>query len=104
LRNINSDLYATKFSDPGSIVGEANVPLIITGTKQIGDNPVILKHEQHLTSDASGYIYMTPEWDSPGYNIEVNPASSSLNIIMRNPIQPMEFLANDTKTMTIYVE
>ncbi len=104
LRSVTYDIFATIFNDPGATVGVPNVPLIITGTKKIGENPIILKTEEYYTTDTNGYLYLTPEWDVPGYSINLNSASTSLSIIMRNPIQPMKFLANDIKTMLIYVE
>ncbi len=103
-RNNNYDIFATVFNNPGATIGVGNVPLIISGTKKIGENPVILKFQDYYTSDSNGDIAITAEWDVPGYSMEINSASSSLSIIMTNPIQPIEFLAGETKNILIYVE
>ncbi len=103
-RNGGFDIYATKFSDPNALSAVADVPLIITGTKRIGEDPVIYKFNQHISTDNTGYATIPIEWDVPGYSVEINPASSSLNIIFRDPIQPLKILAGETVSMDVYVE
>jgi len=103
-RSGRSEVYASEFTDPASVVGAANVPLEITGTKRIGENPVIYKYNQVQTTDASGYLHLQVDWDVPGYSVAIHTASSSKSIILRNPPQPLNFLPSDNKTMLIYVQ
>ena len=103
-RNGKSEIYASEFSDPDGLIGVANVPLEIVGTKRIGENPVIYKYNQILKTDAGGHLYLKLDWDVPGYSVSIHAASSTKKIILRNPPQPLKLSPGDNKTMTIYVE
>ena len=103
-RNSKAEVYASEFSDPASLVGVANVPLEIIGTKRIGENPVIYKYNTIQTTDANGNLNLQVEWDVPGYTVEVYSASSSKSIILRDPPSPLIFLPGEGKTMMLYVQ
>jgi len=103
-RDNEFNIYAGEVVDPVTDSPRANVPLIVTGTKQIGDNPIIYEYDNHnLWTDSSGELDLMLEWD-PGYNFEINTASSTLNIIKREPIQPLGLLADTIESILIYVE
>ena len=103
-RDNEYNIYGSKIIDPNTNVISPNVPLVVTGTKKIGENPIIYEYNNsNLTTNSSGELDLMLEWDS-GYSININSASSSLNIIKREPIQPIELLPDDIKTMLIYVE
>jgi len=103
-RNDLSEIYAEEFSGPSALSPVAYVPLDITGTKKIGEDPVIYKYNQTLTTDASGYLYLQLDWDVPGYSVSVHQDSSSKKIILRDPPQPLNLSPGDNKTMLIYVQ
>jgi prepilin-type N-terminal cleavage/methylation domain-containing protein len=103
-RNSKSEIFATEFAGAGALTGVANVPLDITGTKRIGESPVIYKYNEVHTTDASGNLTLSLDWDVPGYSVSIHAASSSKTIILRDPPQPLNFMPADTKTMLIYVD
>jgi len=98
------NIYSAEVSDPLLNSPAANVPLIVTGTKKIGENPELYEYDNHnLWADSTGNLDLMLEWDS-GYTFEINSASTSLSIIKRDPVQPLELLPDSTKTISIYVE
>lgn len=101
--NTKTDIYATKFINPSINSPLANVPILITGTKQIGDNPVILEYSQEHTSDAGGNIIVPLEWDSPGYSFQIG-STSPLSIISISETTPFELEAGENKNIIIYVQ
>lgn len=101
-QNGDLDIYATTFESYGAETPVAAVPIIVTGAKTISETPVIYKYDQEHTTDASGRINLKLEWD-PGYSLELG-AAAALNIVFRDPVQPLELLPNETKIWTIYVE
>ena len=103
-RDSDQNIYATNFYDPLALVNAPNIPLIITGTKKIGESPIIYKYTASSTTDAAGQLSLSLEWDVPGYSIEIDPSLSADTIKMRDPIQPLEILAEENKTMTIYID
>jgi len=103
-RNGLNEIYAAEFTDPESLTGIPNVSLKITGTKRIGENPVIYKYDEVQTTDAGGYLHLNLDWDVPGYSVSIYEASSSEKIILRDPPQPLNFEPGEDKTMIIYVE
>ena len=102
-RNGEFDIYATKFLDSASLNGVSGVPMIVTGTKQVGNNPVILKYVEEFSSGTDGYINIPVEWDIPGYSIELKTDSTSYELIMSDPAQPFEIEPLETKDILIYV-
>lgn len=103
-RDTLSHIYSTKFSNPSAYTPAANVPLIISGTKKISDTPEILETEKYLTTDASGELTLQVEWDSVGYSFEINPASSSLSVYLRVPVQPLPIMPEDNLNLELYVK
>jgi prepilin-type N-terminal cleavage/methylation domain-containing protein len=103
-RDGRNEIYASEFSDPAALVGAANIPLQIVGTKRIGEDPVIYKHNEIHTTDSNGNLDFELDWDVPGYSVSIYAASSSKNIILRDPPQPLNFSPLDNKLMTIYVQ
>lgn len=101
-QNGDLDIYATTFESYGAETPVAAVPIIVTGTKTISETPVIYEYDQEHTTDASGQINLTLEWDT-GYSLELG-AATALNIIFKDPAQPLEILPDETKIWTIYVE
>lgn len=102
-RNGDSNIYATKFGDPGAGTNAANIPLIITGTKRIGENPIILKNVYHYSTNASGELTLNVEMDSPGgYTIATNPASTTSSITSTAPTQPFIVLPGEIKSVSLF--
>lgn len=103
-RNNINEIYASEYSDPSALVGVANLPLEIIGTKKIGENPVIYKYNTIQTTDANGNLKLEVDWDAPGYSVMVYSASTTKNIIFRDPPSPLMFLPGESKTMILYVQ
>ena len=103
-RDGGDNVFATAFSDPGALTAVANVPLIITGTKKIGENPVIYKHVFNNSTDASGELDLAVEWDNPGYTAVIAGSPPAGNIVYTDPVQPISILPNKTYTLIIYVQ
>ncbi|PIS05600.1 MAG: hypothetical protein COT81_00355 [Candidatus Buchananbacteria bacterium CG10_big_fil_rev_8_21_14_0_10_42_9] len=88
--------------DPSSIVPVANVPLRIHTTKQIGNNPVIYKYDQNVSTDGSGSLILNDmEWDP--YFIEVQPGFG-FNLISSDPVSPVSLNPNSTLKVYLNVE
>ncbi len=103
-RDAEYNIYAAEMIDPNSVTSKANMPLIVSGTKKIGENPVIYEYDNYnLWTDGSGDLDILLEWDS-GYSIDLNSASTSFVVIKREPIHPLELLADSVKTILLYVE
>ena len=98
------NIYATNFDDPGTLSAVANVPLIIHGEKLISNNPKTYEFNQNYSTDASGQLSFDAENDAVGYSVEIDSGASTLNIILRDPPEPMPILPDETKTMILYVE
>jgi hypothetical protein len=103
-RNGNFDIYSTKFSDPVALNNAPNIPLIISGTKKIGESPVILKYNATSTTDSAGILNLKLDWDNPGYSIIINSALSGDHIKMFDPTEPIKILPGETKQITIYID
>ncbi len=102
-QNGDLNIYATTFESYDVETPVTTVPIIVTGTKTISETPVIYEYDQeHTTNAATGQVDLTLEWDS-GYSLELG-AASSLSIIFRDPVQPLEILPGETKEWMIYVE
>ena len=98
------DIYATEFDNYE--VSESpvnNVPLIITGVKRIGEDPIIYKYNKDCLSDGSGNVSLTNiEWDS--YNIDLPEEYADYDIIMSSPSIPIDLLPNTLEEITLYLE
>ena len=84
----NYDAVAAEYGgDPSSTSPIPNVPLTITGAKQVGSSPVIYKYSQSHTTNASGALTLpTMEWDS--YTIQLG-AGSGYTLITSDPVLPV---------------
>jgi len=103
-RDSEYNIYATEFNDPQSTINKANVPLMVTGTKKIGESPVYYEYNvDSIVTDSNGEVDILIEWDVPGYSIEINP-TSPLTILKRDPITPIQLLPDEIKTIEIYVQ
>ncbi|OGF27890.1 hypothetical protein A2303_05940 [Candidatus Falkowbacteria bacterium RIFOXYB2_FULL_47_14] len=98
------EIYATHFENPGAAVPIANIPLVITGTKKIYNNPVIYEFDQTHTSDINGKISVQLEWDT-AYSIV---ASSTLTAFTVQGCQPdpcpIAIDPDEFKSINVYVE
>ncbi len=103
-RNGVFDIYATEFVSPGTPAPVASVPLLIQGTKQIGDNPVILEYDRVQSTDGAGSLTLNLEWDNPGYTIDTYSASTSLSVSKTNPSLPIQLNPDESKIIYIYVK
>jgi len=102
-RDGDYNIYATKFTDPGSPSGYGEVPIRVYGTKTISETPVIYEFDHNQYTDAGGWAILSLEWDA-GYSIELVAASTSLNMVYTDPAQPLGILPDETKDWLIYVE
>ena len=101
-RNGNADIYVSEFDEYGSPSYISNVPITLVGTKQIGDDPVIYEHDEEYSTDASGTIYITLEWDT-GYTIGLADGYEDYSIYFMNESQPFELLPYETKEILLYL-
>ncbi len=103
-RNGYNDIYATEFTDPGAIIPMPHVPLRVWGTKTVGITPLKFEYDKTFYTDANGQFDSAVEFDNPGYRVEIVAASSSSSIILRDPIQPLMIMPQETKTWYLYIE
>jgi len=99
----NYNIIAAEYTaDPNAYSNTPNVPLVITGEKQIGNNPVIYKYSQDHTSDASGNLNLTSlEWDT--YNIELQ-GGSDFTIVSCEPPLPISLNPGETIDITLNLD
>jgi len=104
-RDLNFDIFQTEFNTIGTIYDvNASVPLIITGTKKIGENPIIYKYDNEYNTNSNGILNLNNiEWDS-GYSINIKPSYTAYTIIMTDPITPVELLSGETINEILYLE
>jgi len=102
-RDNNFDIFASQIDFYGATTTIANVPLIITGSKQIGDNPIILKYVKNYSTNSSGGLFLFQmEWDS--YNISLGAGYSAYQIVMTSPELPLNLLPNTTGEIILYLD
>jgi len=100
-RNNNLDIFATEFDSYGTATNIPNLPLVVTGAKRIGENPIIYKFTKNVTTDGSGLVIMNNlEWDS--YLIATGTAAT-YTIIMAEPPLPVNLAPNSTLDVILYV-
>ncbi|MDD4333001.1 MAG: prepilin-type N-terminal cleavage/methylation domain-containing protein [Patescibacteria group bacterium] len=92
------NIYAANFRNFSSENGLANSTVSVTGTKRIGENPVIYKYDKEFTSDSDGNINLPLEWDTPGYTIKLK----SGEIEASEPEQPIVVAPSENKIIRIY--
>ncbi|MDD4304804.1 MAG: prepilin-type N-terminal cleavage/methylation domain-containing protein [Patescibacteria group bacterium] len=104
-RNGNLDIYMNSFEEYGKTNTISNIPIRISGTKKIGDDPIILKYQKEFYTDSNGLITLDNlEWDDPGYTIEIITASTTYRLIMTEPYNQIKILPEDDKTILLYLE
>lgn len=97
-RNGNYDIYAAKFLEPGTQNYLPNIPLQVTGSKTIGNDPIIYKYNQQHSTDGSGLLTLNNlEWDS--YTIV--PTTTVYFLTDSIPGQPINLLPNTTTPITL---
>lgn len=95
-------VQAATFAGPGSISTIADVPLHIYGTKRIGEDPIILKYDQELSTDFNGVLNLTPaEWD--GYFLEPT-IESGYSLIESSPTQPVDLQPGVTTDVLLTIK
>lgn len=94
------DIQAAVYgSDPETITPVSNVSLAITGAKRFGENPVIYKYNQNLSTNSSGDLTVNSmEWD----NYTFTP--SGYTLIKTEPDQPVLLNPNLTQNIFIILE
>ncbi len=100
-RDGNFDIFATSFDAWGASSTLSNIPIVVTGAKRIGENPVILKYSQSFTSDANGLITISNlEWDT--YSIATG-TPTNYSITMTQPAAPVSLSPNTTLDVNIFL-
>lgn len=86
-RDNNYDIFATEFDIYGASTTIANLPLILTSNKRIGENPIIFKYTGTATTDSNGEVIINNlEWDS--YLIATGTAAT-YSIVLSDPSLPV---------------
>ena len=102
-RNGDFDIYASQVDLYGAITNIANVPLVVSGAKQIGNNPIIYKYLKDHSTDSQGSLTLSNiEWDS--YSFSLKTGYSAYNIIMTSPEQPINLLPNASGEIILYLD
>lgn len=102
-RSGNFDIYASEFEAYGSSAPVGNVPIILKGSKRIGENPVILKYSRNLTIDSSGMLNLNNiEWDS--YSLEIATTSySAYHLVLTEPQTPVTVDPDTMANLILYL-
>ena len=92
------DIRAAEYNgDPSSTSPIPNVPLTVTGSKKVGNNPVIYKYNQNVSTNGSGVLTLsTLEWDT--YMITLQ-GGTGYTLYSAEP--PLPFLLNPAQTLTV---
>ncbi len=99
----NADLFVSTFDTYGAENPIANVPVVITGAKRIGENPIIYKYHKTFTTNSNGTITLNNiEWDS--YTIELDSSYTAYSLVMTIPASPIFLEPNTSQTITLYLE
>ncbi len=100
--NGDNDIFISSFEEYGSVTNIPNIDLNVTGTKKIGDNPVIYEYNKDLQTDTNGELDIQVEWDNPGYTITAS--SSVYELIFCQPTMPIDLLPGVTKEINLYLK
>lgn len=97
----NWDIKAAVFgADIATITPVSNVPVVVSGLKRIGENPVILKYTQTHTTDGTGTVVISNlEWD-PGYSF----APTGYTLLRVEPNQPVPIAPLSTDTVYLNLQ
>lgn len=102
-RSGNFDIYASQVDYYGATTTVANVPLVVSGAKQIGNNPIIYKYLKDYSTNSQGVLTLPNiEWDSYGFNLQIG--YSAYNIIMTTPEQPINLIPNASDEIILYLD
>ncbi len=102
-RNGNEDIYASPFSEYTITANIPNVPLVVTGIKRLGENPIIYKYSATSTTDASGNIYLNNiEWDT--YSVNLGSGYATYSIVMSSPSRPVELSPDTSVELILYMD
>lgn len=102
-RSGNIDIYATSFELYGILSNAPNEDIVVTGSKQIGDSPIIYEYDIITTTNASGDVNLTVEWDSPGYTLDV-ASTSAYSLIFSTPSMPIDLMPGTTTEIYLYLD
>jgi len=100
--NGDFDIFASSFGEYTNITNISNVDITVTGTKRIGEDPIIYEYDEEHTTDTNGNVSLNLEWDVHGYTI--TPTSTPYTLVLSDPTQPLELLAAETKKIWLYLE
>ena len=97
------DIRAVEYGgDPSGTSPIGNVPLTITGTKQVGNSPVIYKYRANLSTNGSGVLVLPAmEWDT--YSISLQ-GGSGYTFYGAEPQLPIAFAPAEVVTITLRLE
>lgn len=103
-RNLSKEVYAAEIGEPTTPTATANVPLTITGSKQIYKNPIQYKYDRTHVTDASGDLSLQLEWDT-AYQIFASSTLTALRVTECRPVNcPISISAGEIKSIEIYVK
>src|SRR3989339_587834 len=104
-KNGDLDIFISEFNFYSTSTPAANVPIIIRGTKKIGELPnIIYEYDREYTIGATGKLNLQLEWDVPGYTITLKTASTSYNLLLHDPTPPVEILPDTNNIINLYLE
>lgn len=101
-RDGNFDIFATSFDAWGASTTLANIPIVVTGAKRIGENPIIRKYSRSFLSDANGLINISDiEWDN--YELSIGTPTPYM-ITLTQPASPVSLSPNTTLDVDIFLK
>lgn len=102
-RNGYSNIYTAFFGSLPNFSHLGNVPITVTGSKRISDDPVIYKVNQNYNTNSSGFLDIPLEWDTPGYTISINPSYSE-SMISSEPELPFIVKPGEKRTVILHLK
>jgi hypothetical protein len=96
-------IYSLMFSGDYNNSARGGVPFIITGTKKIGENPVIYKVNSEYRTDSNGHLQIPMEWDGTGYTIKLSSGYSGI-IESSEPEMPIAVRAGKNITVKLIIK
>lgn len=103
-KNGDLDIFVSEFSFYGTSTPVGNIPIIIQGSKRIGESPIIYEYDREYTIDASGKLDLQVEWDVPGYTVALKSASTSYNLLLHDPTPPVDILPNTSNIINLFLD
>jgi prepilin-type N-terminal cleavage/methylation domain-containing protein len=98
----NFDIFATSFDAWGASTTLTNIPVVVTGAKKIGENPIIYKYSRSFVSDAAGLISINNmEWDS--YTLTIGTPTPYM-ITLTQPASPVSLSPNTALDVDIFLK